>query len=97
MCKIKTESLVTVTLPEPYILSNEILAETLKLYDEDNNIFNPIHMEEIGAEIGDIRAQGEQEAIDNGVFEAARENAEYIIRGFLSGIFDFEVYELRFE
>lgn len=87
---------VTVKLPEPYIITNEILTETFSVYDEDSNIFNPLHLEDIGGEIEDIRTQGEYEAIQSGLFEATRENAMNVIEGFLSGFFDFDEYELVF-
>ena len=66
---------VTVTLPEGEILSHEIPEESIQVFDETHNIFNPITIEDYTGFTRDQKAQVEQRAIDEGLLTGAREKA----------------------
>ena len=88
---------ITVKLPEPITISNEILSDSLLVYSEDNNIFTPIKVEDFNDTQAEMKAQGETDAVAIGLYESARTNAEMLIKGFLSGAFDLKEFEVVFE
>lgn len=88
---------IVIALPEPYIINNDIISDSLLVYSEDTNIFTPISIEDFNATQAGMKAQGENDAIDTGIYESARTNAEVLIRGFLSGAFDLDEFEIVFE
>lgn len=88
---------IAVTLPEPYIINNDILSDSLMVYSEDTNIFTPISIEDFNDTQADMKAQGESDAIATGIYESARTNVEVLIKGFLSGAFDLNEFEIVFQ
>ncbi len=87
---------ILVTLPEVEIFSHEIFEDSLKIYDETHNIFTPISLDELGAAREHMKEEGKNTAINNGLFLEARRNAEFLIRGYIAGTFDLNVYTLEF-
>ena len=79
---------ITVTLPEAYIINNEILPDSLLVYSDDSNIFTPIRISNFNDTQAGMKQQGEEDAVNAGILEAARSNVELLVRGFLSGAFD---------
>lgn len=71
---------VTITLPESRILSHEIPEDSIQVFDETRNIFNPITIEDYTGFTRDQKAEVEQRAIDEvlltGASEKAREAVE---------------------
>lgn len=88
---------ITVTLPEAYIINNDILPDSLLVYSEDTNIFTPIRITDFNDTQAAMKQQGQEDAVTAGILEAARANAEVLIRGFLSGAFDLNEYEVIFK
>ena len=83
-------------LPEVRVLSNEIDLDSFQVYHEEESIFRPITLEENNEAMTRLRAAAQENAIANGLFENARDNAEAILTGFFGGVYDLEEYELRF-
>lgn len=93
----QTDKTITVTLPEVKILSNTLDYDSLLIYDESESIFTPISLEDNNEALTNLEEEGEQKAIENGLFENARANAEVLIKGMLSGMIDLEKYEIVFK
>jgi len=87
---------IRVCMPEAKILSNEVDEYSMRLYDEEKNIFTPMGAEDYSAERIQIKEESEAEAIERGVFDDAQRNAETLIKGFLSGIYDMNEYTVIF-
>lgn len=87
---------VTISFPEVKILSNTIDYESLKIYDESESIFTPIKIEDNNQSLIDLAQESEQTAIENGLLEYARTNAEYLITAMLANMIDLQVYEVVF-
>lgn len=85
-----------ITLPEAYILSAQIDENTLKVYDESKNIFTPLKLEKINQSLVALKEEAKKSAIDNGILESARSNAEILIKGFLSSFLDKSQYSIEF-
>ena len=66
---------VTITLPESRILSHEIPEDSIQVFDETRNIFNPITIEDYTGFTRDQEAEVEQRAIDEGLHTGASEKA----------------------
>lgn len=66
---------VTITLPESRILSHEIPEDSIQVFDETRNIFNPITIEDYTGFTRDQKAEVELRAIDEGLLTGASEKA----------------------
>ena len=88
---------ITVRLPEIRILSVEIREDSFKLYNDGNNLFTSLKMEDVNESLAELKKTARETAIQNGILENARKNAETLIRGFLASTVDLNVYTVRFE
>lgn len=89
--------IVTVLLPEIEVLDVNIDNDSLKIYDESQSIFTPLHISDVNEAQIELKEQVRQTAIDNGILEEAEKNARTIISGFLSGTMDLKNYTIQFE
>lgn len=91
--EIQTEGRqVTVVLPPARILSNEILEDSLEVYDETRNIFNPITISDYTGFTRDQKQNLERKAVDNGLLTAGQERAEHAVRDLLAMLPGMEDY-----
>lgn len=68
-----------VRLPEATILSHEIVDGTIETLDETKNVFNPIKVSDIRGFDAECKEEMAKRAIESGLLEKARENAENVI------------------
>lgn len=91
-----SSSLIRVTLSQPYIISNTPNMEKSGVLEENNNILNPIKVEDVDAFQRLCVEASEAEVIEGGLIEEARVNAEQDIRDmFLAALGD--SYTVEFE
>ena len=74
------ENTIRISLSSPYIVANEPDMDASGVLEERNNILNPIHVEDVDAFQAQCIEKSEQEAIEAGLLDEARENAEENIR-----------------
>lgn len=86
---------ISVTLPEGKILSHEIDEDSLEVFDETKNIFNPIQIEDYTGFTADQKASMEQRAIDEGLLTAASQRARTVVEEFLSAFPGAEEYNIQ--
>lgn len=72
---------VTISLQQPYIISNTPDMEKSGVLEENNNVFNPIHVQDVDAFQRKCIEQSEQEIAAGGIYEEAKQNTEDNIRG----------------
>lgn len=89
-------SAIEVKLPEVRTLSKEIDLDSFQVYLEDESVFRQIRLEETNNAIAALQQQAEDDAIENGLYENARVNAEALLRSFFASAYDLEKYELKF-
>ena len=89
--------IVTVTMPEVKIFDISIDNDSLKIYDESQSIFTPLHITDLNDAQIKLKEEVRQTAIDNGILEGAARNAKTLISGFLSGTLDLKDYTIEFE
>ena len=83
-------------MPEIRILGSELQFDSFKTYYEKESIFRPVKMEENNQAIQKMVKKAENTAVENGLLDNARENAELIIKGFIYQNFDSEEYQVTF-
>lgn len=71
---------VTVTLDKPYIISNTPDMEESGVLEENNNILNPIHIEDVDDFLRLCVEQSEESAVEGGLLDEAKANAEEDIK-----------------
>ncbi len=80
------ETSVEIKVGNGIILSHEIFEDTIEVYDEQNNIFNPIEIADYATFATEQKIKKEQDAKDKGVLEEAREKARTLIEGYVRNV-----------
>lgn len=79
-----SDTAVTVTLPDPVILSHEIDEGSIEVFDEKTSIFNPFTVEDFSSFQADQKAEMEQKALGKGLLEQAAEKAAESVTALLT-------------
>lgn len=87
---------ISVFLPEAIIISAEINPESFKVYHEKESAFNQINLEDNNEALIKLREDALNTAIDNGLLENARANAEVLITAFLRSDYPQDKYVIEF-
>ena len=90
------ENKIKVEMPEIRILSSEIQFDSFQTYYENESIFRPVKIDENNQAIQEMVKKAETTAVENGLLENARENAEMMIKGFIYQNFDSQEYQISF-
>jgi hypothetical protein len=86
---------IKVTLPEAEMISSEIDQDSFELYDEKNNIFNPISVTDVADSIADLKNSEEEKAMEEGLLDKAKANAVTLVENFMRGSFDVGGYDIE--
>ena len=87
---------ITLTCPAVAILSVEIDPDSLKVYDEQHSAFAPIDIAGYTASTALLKSEAQQKAVENGLLDNARSNAEQLLSGMLLSLPDLEGYRVEF-
>ena len=88
---------ITVTLPESRIISHEIPEDSLEVFDESDNLFNHITIEDYTAFTQDQKSAMEQRAVDGGLLDRANQEARTAVNSLLGIMPGLEDYTLVVE
>ncbi len=91
-----SENKIKVEMPEIRILSSEIQFDSFQTYYENESIFRPVKIDENNQAIQEMVKKAETTAVENGLLENARENAEMMIKGFIYQNIDSQEYQISF-
>ena len=86
---------ISITLEEPYIISNSPNMDETGVLEENNNILNPIHVEDVDALQQDCISKSQESAIAGGLLDEAKLNAENNIRNMFNAAFG-DTYKVEF-
>ena len=75
---------IIIKLPEVEVTGIEIDNDSFKKLDESNNIFNPITVEDLNEAQKDLKEKMYDRAVEKGVLDVAKNNAETVISGMLA-------------
>jgi hypothetical protein len=90
------QSLLHVTLDQPYIISNTPDMDKSGVLEENNNIFNPITVEDSDAFRRQCVERSEEEAVAGGLLDEAKTNAEGQLTQIFNAAFEKDTYTLDF-
>lgn len=93
----EVQKTVTIILPETEIQSAELDADSLTEWDTVKNIFTPLGIDDVNATQSEMRQKAIDSAIEKGILENARGNAENLIRNMLAGTYDEKEYTYVFD
>lgn len=85
---------VTVTLPESRITSHEIPEDSLEVFDESDNLFNHITIEDYTSFTRDQKTAMEQRAMDGGLLDRADQEARVVVESLLRLMPGMDAYTL---
>ena len=91
------DTTITVKLPEVKVLSNEIKEDSFKVYVEDQNIFTPYTLEDNNDAMKNLKEDALNTAVENGLYENARTNAETLLTTFFASAYDLNQYTVEFQ
>ena len=83
--------MIIIKLPDVEITGIEIDNDSFEKLDESNNIFNPITVEDLNDAQKDLKEKMIAQAINKGILDEAKANAETIIAGMLNGTTDNDI------
>ena len=89
--------IITVTLPDAEILSHEIDENSLMVLDETKNIFNRITIDDYNTFAAEQKTICEQMALEKGLLETARDNAETALAELISAVPGSDSYQIVFK
>ncbi|WP_294580077.1 DUF4230 domain-containing protein [uncultured Thomasclavelia sp.] len=81
-----SDNIITVSIPEIEILSNEIDESSIEVYDETRNIFNPISVNDYATFATSQKEAVEAEAIENGLLSEAATRTQDTIKKYLNAL-----------
>lgn len=86
---------VRVSMPKAKILNTTIDENSVKIYDESENAFNPIKISDYNSSLVEEKGKMTQDAISQGILKEANEKAKLAITSLLNslGFNDIEVME----
>lgn len=87
---------IAVKLPEVKILSSEIDLDSFKVYHEEESIFNKITLSENNEALKKLQNEAQTQAIQNGLYDNARTNAETMLKSFFANVYDLNKYKIVF-
>lgn len=88
---------ITISLPDPEVISSQIDPDSCTVYEEKNNILNPIHVSDVTDSFEDMIDSEVAKAIDNGILDRARDNAKSLIENFVKSGYAVGDYKIVFE
>lgn len=94
--KADNPKVIYVEIPEIKILSTAVDYDSFKLYHEEESIFAPITMEEHNDAMKELESTAQKDAIDNGLFDNAYENAKVLLTAFLNQAYNPDKYTIEF-
>lgn len=90
----ENRKIIMVSLPKAKILSHEIPEDSIEVFDEKRNIFNPITIRDYTGFTRDQKFLLEEKSIQNGLLTAASEKAVSAVEALLPSLPGMEAYIL---
>lgn len=86
---------ITFDMPEVCLLSHELNLESIKYWDENNNLFNPLKPSDGDAFKRKHKKDAEDQAIERGILKRVQEHTTTVITSFVQNIFsEYKDYEI---
>lgn len=79
---------IDITIPESKVLSHEIDENSIEVYDETNNVFNQISVNDYKTFATKEKSKTEEEAIADGLLDKANGRVKEVLTTYLQSVFD---------
>ncbi len=86
---------ISAKLPPVRILDVIVDLDSLQVYVEEDNMFNPLKIGEYNRSMQEMQSEARQTALDHGILTEAKRNAEVIIKAMLEGMYPDSQYEIK--
>ena len=93
----ETGGKIKVKMPEVYVTDSYIDEKSGRIYHEEESIFSPITLEEQMLARAELVETGVNDAIANGLYDKAKENAETMLTSFFKQHDEYKDKEIVFE
>lgn len=93
----ETGGKIKVKMPEVYVTDSYIDEKSGRIYHEEESIFSPITLEEQMLARAELVETGVNDAIANGLFDKAKENAEKMLASFFKQHDEYKDKEIVFQ
>lgn len=87
---------IKIELPEVKVLSKEIDEESLEVYLEEDSIFTKVSLKDQSEAKTEMLNLAQQDAIDNGLLDNAKDNAETMLTQFVGNVYNLDEYTVTF-
>ncbi len=87
---------ITVTLPDPIQISNEIDNDSLMVYDEKYSLFNTFTFSDMNMSQEELKKAAETSSAERGLFDNAIVNAKTIIESNIYNMYSKDEYTIHF-
>lgn len=88
---------VNVIVPEVKVLSKELKKDSFKVYHEEESIFTNVTLEENNKALTKLEDTALKDAIDNGLYDRAKESAKKQLKSFIKTNDKYKNYKIHFE
>lgn len=88
---------ITVTVPDAKLLSNELVEDSIQIYDEKNGLFNKLTIEDGSTLRDEIKMKAAANAEANGVYLQAEKNVESVLRCMIEAAPGGRNYQIEFK
>jgi hypothetical protein len=86
-----------IAMPPVRIIDASVDPDSLQVYEERQNAFNALHIKNFNDSMGVMIREGKEYAVEHGLLDRARVNAEALIRVFLAQTYPESEYTYIFE
>lgn len=90
------EKIITVSVPKAIIISHTIYEDSVEIFDQSKNVFNPIQIEDYTEFAVDQKAKMEEKATNNGMFEDAYNNGVNQLASLISNLPEIADFTINF-
>lgn len=88
---------IIVKLPSPKVTSCYLEEDSMEIYLEEESIFSPITLTEQNEARKKLKERGKKDAIANGLYDNAKENAEVLLTSLFKQHDKYKDYEIEFK
>lgn len=91
------EKVIKVKLPHAKVYNATPDLDSFKSYIDSESFFSRIDSEKYNEALKELKDQGEQDAVDNGLLEKADENGKTLIESFIKSNKKYKDYNVEYE
>ena len=88
------KKIIIITIPEVETISKEIDQDSFEKFDEKNSVFSHITIDDFAESFADMIDSEERNAVQNGLYQRAENNAKTMIENFIRGTYSLEDYQI---